>query len=1087
MSHNQMRGIAKHSRRLRMKNITRLLAILILSMLAVASLASCNGDGGHISYDGYVFSEEVDPVLIFGAATDNAARNVVYQAIKNATGTAPIFDSDASEEQGHEIVVGETNRSISKKAYRKLRRVATDEGETAFVIYASGSSVAIAYDEDYANVTLLHAVNCFVENYVEGRSELRLNAGVVMTDTVNASEYFRERDEAYKEEAWEVLSERLSGEHGEDIVDGLRALYAAYDPSLVSWLADLYEPYNCACGECTGEVACAGGGFYYSNSGRDTEGFGIDAESTYQALSTLAAAGLAYDLDREFTSITPDWMGEQMVAFARSLQHTDGFFYHPTWGPGSVNNLRRGRDLAWCEAILSAYGAKPKYTTPNGMRGDSALTSPLGTSVAHIASRVVATAAIPAHLSSREALLSYLEEISSGVKSFYGVGSTIGEEMGQIIVADAALRAEGNVDYSLVDIVIEWFNERQDPETGLWLHTSMSDAIDGVLKIANVYAAAQREFPHAYEAAETAIELLISDSNVSNIVQIYNPLSSVCKLIENMTAYGRTVTVDGRELTGPARAELIRAKMYELMPMALERTVANISEFEKSDGSYSFTKEESASTSCGMPVAVIGTSEGDVNSTYLLIAGVNDAIYSVLGVANSDKVPLFGSLERKIFVDKISALGPVEKIEDDTEIVIPDPYDFENDGVDTVPAGFSGSYVTGSGKVVASPSGEGKAINFVSHAGSGEYFFTEFMLTEKNGNSAVYSADIYVDGANTSGGIFMQMIFADVAMVYLQRSGNTVNIVESSARDNPYQRERYLASVATDEWFSLELRYYAGDARSTRLCWYVNGELVAVTNNFFSYNGNKLGTDAPPPALKGNARMTFYVLSSQKSSVYFDNVSSYLVSDKFTPVFSDTTVYNIDDTEQMITHTFDGSLPDAIAPSDPAKAEVKDGALELSGKATMEAQNTFSGGSCLVFEADITALTNIPTGEYLAVSFLERWREKSPVSLSLRCVRDGETSYLAFYDVSGTTRVLPDARIALDGTSHSLRIEYYHNSQMSVYIDGELAANVYSQLEIESRGALRYYPETLVLSAKSAVTIDNLAFYYCDGAPLPIE
>ena len=621
----------------------------------------------------------------------------------------------------------------------------------------------------------------------------------------------------------------------------------------------------------------------------------------------------------------------------------------------------------------------------------------------------------------------------------------------------------------------------------MWLHTSASDAIDGVLKIANVYAAAQREFPHAYEAAETAIELIISDSNVSNIVQIYNPWSSVCKLIENMTAYGRTVTIDGKELTGTARAELIRAKMYELMPAALERTVTNISAFEKSDGSYSFTPKESASTSCGMPVAVPGINEGDVNSTYLLIAGVNDAIYTVLGVPSGEKVPLFGALERKMFVDKISALGPVEKIEDDTEIVIPDPYDFEDDVVGTIPSGFSGSYTGGYGNVVASPSGEGKAINFVSVAGSGEYFFTELMLTEKNGNSVVYSADVYVDGMGTSSGTFMQMIFADVAMVYLQRSGDTVNIVESSARDNPYQRERYLTSVKTDEWFSLELRYYAGDARSTRLCWYVNGELVAVTNNFFSYNGNKLGTDAPPPALKSNARMTFYVLSGQNSSVYFDNVSSYLVSDKFTPVFADTTVYNIDDTEQRITHTFDGSMPDAITPSDPAKAEVKNGALELSGKATVEAQNTFSGGACLVFEADLTAPIDISDGEYLTVSFLERWRDRSPVNLSLRCVGDGDARYLALYDASGATRVLSGARIALDGSPHSLRIEYYHNSQMSVYIDGELAANVYSQLEIESRGALRYYPETLVLSAKSAVTIDNLAFYYCDGTPTPVE
>jgi hypothetical protein len=233
--------------------------------------------------------------------------------------------------------------------------------------------------------------------------------------------------------------------------------------------------------------------------------------------------------------------------------------------------------------------------------------------------------------------------------------------------------------------------------------------------------------------------------------------------------------------------------------------------------------------------------------------------------------------------------------------------------------------------------------------------------------------------------------------------------------------------------------------------------------------------------------MTFYVLSSQNSSVFFDNVCAYLIKDKFTPRFSDSTVYNIDDTEQKVTHTFDSSLPESITPQDPTLAVVKDGALELAGKATMEAQNTFSGGACLVFEADITAPTDIKAGEYLSVSFLEEWRDRSPVSLSLRCVGEGDARYLAIYDASGASRVLSGARIALDGSSHSLRIEYYHNSQMTVYIDGELAANVYSQLEIESKGALRYYPETLVLAAKSIVTLDNLAFYYCDGTPLPIE
>jgi hypothetical protein len=102
-----------------MKNITRLTSLFLLIILAVATLASCTQDGGEVaSRDDIIFSEEVDPILIFGDATDNAARGIVYQAIKEATGEAPIFDSDVSEEQGHEIVIGETSRAISKKAYR---------------------------------------------------------------------------------------------------------------------------------------------------------------------------------------------------------------------------------------------------------------------------------------------------------------------------------------------------------------------------------------------------------------------------------------------------------------------------------------------------------------------------------------------------------------------------------------------------------------------------------------------------------------------------------------------------------------------------------------------------------------------------------------------------------------------------------------------------------------------------------------------------------------------------------------------------------------------------------------------------------
>ena len=1072
--------------------IIPILLILTL-MLCAFSLFSCEDNGGAvISDDEYVFNQRVSPILIFGRSTDRDSQNIVYHAIKNATGNIPVYDTDESPASEHEIVFGNTNRAISKKAYRKLRGVNTEsDSETRFVIYASGNSVAIAYDEDYANITLLHAVNCFVDNYVSGKTELKLSAGVVYSDTVNAAEYLKGKDEEYKVRAWKTLAEHISTPNSAEIIEGMKALYGVYDVGMISWLANLYEPYNCECGECTGDIACGGGGFYYSNSGRDTEGYNIDAESTYQALSTLENAGLAYDLDDSFLSITPSWMGEQMVAFARSLQHTDGFFYHPTWGPDRVNNLRRGRDLSWCEAILKAYGGKPKYTTPNGMAGESSaysLPMPIGTSRTVAVSRVAASA-IPDQFRSDKKLLEYLDGISAAVKSFYGVGSTVSEEMGQIKIADEYLRKNENVDYSLVDIVVNWFNEKQDPETGLWLHTSPADAIDGVLKIANIYAAAGREFPHAYEAAETAIELVISEGGVSNVVHIYNPWSSICKLMENMAEYGRTETVDGVTLSGPERAELIRSRMYDLMPQALERTVENISLFKKQDGSFSFTRTETASTSCGMPVAVIGTNEGDVNSTYLFVAGVNGAIYNVLGISSEYSVPLFGSAERKLFVDTVNDLGPVQKIENDTEIVLPDPYTFEEDYVDTTPNGFSGSYgAGGSGNVTLNPKGEGKVVTFVSNSGAGEYFYTDFMLAEKQGSCAVYSADVYIDGEGTGNGSFMQMIFADVAMLYLNRQGNEVKIVESSARDNPYQVERYLTSVKIDEWFRLELRYYAGTSKTTRLMWYINGELIAVTNNFFSYNGSKLGTDADPPALKNTARMTFYVLSSQKARVSFDNVNTYLIKESFTPTDSRDLVYNVDLTEEKCVHTFDGDeLTDKIVPSKGASLGIKDGMLSTYGEITMAAVNTVPAGTCLVYEMDLAAHEGLADGAFMTISFREDWREKIPMKLVLKCISDGNGKYLQLSDASGAERKLEGARINLDGSTHRIRIEYYHNSQISIYIDGVMCANLLSQLEIDSKAALRYRPETLVLNSIAEAMIDNVAFYYDDTAPVAME
>ena len=67
------------------------------------------------------------------------------------------------------------------------------------------------------------------------------------------------------------------GADGVTFVKELKELYSIFEPEFATWLGSLYDK----------EI----GGFYFSVSGRDNEGFLPDVESTYQAVNTLASIG----------------------------------------------------------------------------------------------------------------------------------------------------------------------------------------------------------------------------------------------------------------------------------------------------------------------------------------------------------------------------------------------------------------------------------------------------------------------------------------------------------------------------------------------------------------------------------------------------------------------------------------------------------------------------------------------------------------------------------------------------------------------------------------------------------------------------
>ena len=88
--------------------------------------------------------------------------------------------------------------------------------------------------------------------------ESLLPSCIAASSTFNVYDEQKKIDEKVRDEQWKALAEAL-GEHGDAIVAAFKDMYSMYSLDMIHWFANLYDP--------------AVGGYYYSNSGRDTEGY----------------------------------------------------------------------------------------------------------------------------------------------------------------------------------------------------------------------------------------------------------------------------------------------------------------------------------------------------------------------------------------------------------------------------------------------------------------------------------------------------------------------------------------------------------------------------------------------------------------------------------------------------------------------------------------------------------------------------------------------------------------------------------------------------------------------------------------------
>ena len=806
--------------------------------------------------------------------------NEVWRGLHDKTASiAYVTSADTAIE--HELVIGRSSRPITEEAYKRLERVRVEvEDEVAgalrFVIYSDGSSVAIAYDEGEGDAALITALNYFKENYFVDK--LTLPKGTVCRDVVLPYDYYQSIDDELVAEKWQTLADKVGGEAGEELVASLKELYTLYDDSLISWFANLYDA----------EI----GGWYYSNSARDNEGFLPDAESTEQALRFIDASGMIATVGTLDDAI-PDEMSDKIVYFIKNLQHPNGYFYHPQWGKDRTDGQisRRSRDLGWCVSILSSFGELPYYDTPTGVKGtgridavfaDGPLTSQLGSSVAIAVSRVVAVSSteVDYRLENEESFRAYLATLNIKTGS-YGVGNELTAFSNEIIARDKVLKSKG-CKYSLMDILIDWLNENQNPENGLWHAESDYYGVNGLMKISGVYGKAGVLLPNPEIAARSAMAAITTVEEPDAVTDVYNTWYAVNRVLTHMSEYGTEADA--------ARAENIRGELAAEAPTAIYATARKLSLFAKSDGSFSYTQLYSSEMSQQMPAAMPNSIEGDVNATIMCSSDILNYLYSSLGLSRYS-VPIYTYNDFREYLLILDRLAPITKAEEE---MITEPITFDTDREGEPPLS---KYIEVSNRskdnggliqIIDDVRTEdvGMVLSANSLAGTSDSINVYCSSRSDAYSCNVFEGDFCLVSTDTDYPIQISMT-SDSGICYmftLRLLNGKVAIIESTSGTAKNSKDTIIASgIELGEWFNIKVEYFVGTDSTIRIRFYLNGELVAVTDNYCDPNGDRLVKGNGTPKSKFNYTQIWF-MKGYNIELLLDNIVSYKTKEKYKPV-----------------------------------------------------------------------------------------------------------------------------------------------------------------------------------------------------------
>lgn len=497
-----------------------------------------------------------------------------------------------------------------------------------------------------------------------------------------------------------------------------------------------------------------------------------------------------------------------------------------------------GRDLSWAtKYILGRYTRKTApYPLPDERIKEAAESSQL---------QDASETSLPEYLADAETFKKYLEDLwTNSGKTPYGLGDTLGS------IATQASAA------GLYDVICEFVISKHNPNTGLWgadddiSYSSTSAA----MKLAGFFTGANKTYVNWQAMVRNCIRVLLSDEYAQYIVFIWNPVSAMRQVQDNLIKTTGSIPDEFWDILLP------------YVPQIIYKSFEKLDKFAKPDGGYSYQQELGADSIIGMNIG-LGLYESDVDGTGKVRAFRSD-MYNLLRV---DETLIFNRETIDRFFEALRNAEPTVK---NTNVEYKNNFEHYPLSDEEKPYDWTEKAYNSSGnvRVVKNPldyrekslcisgingSRTSTRVGGFSLASLNEnqYQNLEFDLMLESGKEQIYHISIgltafkfYITGSKSD--------------------KFRLNYVTASSGSG-----KTIGTFSCGEWHRIRFEYLPKGLTDTEVRVYIDGELVLDTNEY--YNASN------PEQMPKESIASFSLSGSLASTgnVYIDNIHAY-VEDK---------------------------------------------------------------------------------------------------------------------------------------------------------------------------------------------------------------